>query len=328
MNRPLPWQSELYQNLLTQFQTNRLPHAVLFHGNDGSGGWDLAISLSERLLCRSSDHYACGQCKSCQLLATGHHPDRLVIQPEEPGKALKVDQIRKINEFSAQTAQQGGIKLILIEPADAMNVNAANALLKVLEEPGGDTYLLLVTERLDAILPTIKSRCRLQRFSKPDRQQALVWLHDRQPEKSEKELSDLLSLAMDSPLTALNLLDGNRLSVRDQLIEGLTLLMKGQASPVELAQQWQKNDPRDIFYWLVLWFSELVRFVGAKGQLPISDQGIAKVLKFSAAKCEPVSLFDLCDHILRVRAGLLEQKNLNNQLVLEEVLIRWHRLLV
>jgi DNA polymerase-3 subunit delta' len=327
MNHLLPWQNDLYQSLVTQFQASHLPHAMLLHGAVGSGGLQLATALSERLLCHGNDVNPCGHCKSCQLLATGYHPDRLMIQPEEAGKALKVDQIRTITEFSAQTAQQGGVKIIVIEPADAMNVNAANALLKVLEEPQGDTFLLLVTERLEAILPTIKSRCRLQKLGLPDRSQAIVWLKEQSADKTDEQWSQLLGLALGSPLTVLSLLEGNRLDVRDHLVEGLTQMMKGQCSPVELAQQWQKHDPKDIFYWFMMWFSELVRFVASKGQSPITDDKAAKLLKFSAAKCELDSLFSLCDHILKVRAGLLAQKNLNNQLVLEEVLIRWHRLL-
>ena len=152
-----PWQENLWQQLAGRAQH---AHAYLLHGPAGIGKRALAERLMARLLCLSpSGLDACGNCKSCHLLAAGTHPDNFVLEPEEADKPIKVDQVRELVEFVVQTAQLGGRKVVLLEPAEAMNLNAANALLKSLEEPSGNTVLLLISHQPSRLLPTIKSRC-------------------------------------------------------------------------------------------------------------------------------------------------------------------------
>jgi len=136
----LPWQAELWRQLAGRTQH---AHAYLLHGPGGIGKRQLAEQLMALLLCqRPVDATACGECKACQLLAAHTHPDHYILEPEEVDKAIRVDQVRDLVGFVTQTAQLGGRKVILLEPAEAMNLNAANALLKSLEEPSGDTVLL------------------------------------------------------------------------------------------------------------------------------------------------------------------------------------------
>ena len=125
-----PWQVALWQQLVGRTQH---AHAYLLHGAAGIGKRALAERLMAYLLCRQpTDVGACGQCKACYLLAAGTHPDNFILQPEEPEKPIKVDQVRELVSFVVQTAQLGGRKVVLVEPAEAMNLNAANALLKSL----------------------------------------------------------------------------------------------------------------------------------------------------------------------------------------------------
>lgn len=113
----------------------------------------MAERLMARLLCQQPQGLdACGGCKACMLLKAGSHPDNFVLEPEEADKPIKVDQVRELVAFVVQTAQLGGRKVVLIEPVEAMNVNASNALLKSLEEPSGDTVLLLVTHQPSRLL--------------------------------------------------------------------------------------------------------------------------------------------------------------------------------
>lgn len=152
-----PWQDALWQQLAGRTQH---AHAYLLHGPAGIGKRALAERLMARLLCQQPAGLdACGQCKSCYLLAAGTHPDNYILEPEEADKAIKVDQVRDLVSFVVQTAQLAGRKVVLVEPTESMNINAANALLKSLEEPSGQTVLLLISHQPSRLLPTVKSRC-------------------------------------------------------------------------------------------------------------------------------------------------------------------------
>src|SRR5262245_27152291 len=119
-----PWQTTLWQQLSGRAQH---AHAYLLHGPSGIGKRALADSLVAFLLCQHPQgDSACGQCKACQLLAAGTHPDFFLLEPEEPEKPIRVDQVRELVGFVVQTAQLGGRKVVLVEPAEAMNVNASN----------------------------------------------------------------------------------------------------------------------------------------------------------------------------------------------------------
>ncbi|MDP9032838.1 MAG: DNA polymerase III subunit delta', partial [Pseudomonadota bacterium] len=145
MAEAYPWQDSLWQQLAGRAQH---AHAYLLHGPVGIGKRALAERLMASLLCqRPNGLEACGECKSCMLLKAGSHPDNYLLEPEEADKAIKVDQVRDLVSFVVQTAQMGGRKVVLIEPVESMNINAANALLKSLEEPSGDTVLLLVSHQ-------------------------------------------------------------------------------------------------------------------------------------------------------------------------------------
>ena len=128
MAEAYPWQDSLWQQLAGRAQH---AHAYLLHGPIGIGKRALAERLMASLLCKQPVNLeACGECKSCLLLKAGSHPDNYLLEPEEADKAIKVDQVRDLVSFVVQTAQMGGRKVVLIEPVEAMNINAANALLK------------------------------------------------------------------------------------------------------------------------------------------------------------------------------------------------------
>src|SRR5690606_18188179 len=137
---PYAWQQAQWADFHTRVRNNNIPHAFLLAGQEGFGAEGLAMAMGQYMLCLSpTDTLVCGKCKGCLLLDAGTHPDLLVVCPEEGGKQIKVDQIREVSRFVANTAQQGGYKIIVLQPAEAMNINAANALLKNLEEPAGKT---------------------------------------------------------------------------------------------------------------------------------------------------------------------------------------------
>jgi DNA polymerase-3 subunit delta' len=175
-----------------------MPHALLLGGQAGLGKRTTALFLAKALLCETgrAGQGACGKCPSCHLYEAGNHPDlrtietgqedaqaieptdeESVISARKPSRQIPVDAIRALADFVATTAHRGGAKVIVIVPAEAMHPSAANALLKMLEEPpGGATYFVLVSHRPDRVLPTIRSRCFRVPFGVPAADAALDWL--------------------------------------------------------------------------------------------------------------------------------------------------------
>ena len=207
-----PWHKAAFDQLVAAKAA--LPHALLLKGARGIGKLAFARALAKALLCESpaAGGAACGACSACLWFEQGSHPDYRQIEPaseaegdaddtEKKSASIAVDQIRILPDFINMSSHRGGAKAVVIHPAEALNVNAANALLKSLEEPPPRTYFLVVTHRPHQLLPTIKSRCQQIALPVPDRKTAGAWL-------AEQGLSDTdLALAHvgDAPLLAAEL---------------------------------------------------------------------------------------------------------------------------
>lgn len=141
--------------------SNRLPHALLLKGGHLEEKMAYTINKISTFLCVSSDQIgtSCGQCQACYLVSQKTHPNLRIISPDKEGHAIKIDAIRELTDFVQQTGLIARERFIVISPADALNLPAANALLKMLEEPPAYTYFFLLTENMARLLPTIKSRC-------------------------------------------------------------------------------------------------------------------------------------------------------------------------
>jgi DNA polymerase-3 subunit delta' len=316
-----PWQQALWQ----QF-TGRTDHAhaYLLHGPKGIGKRALAERLMALLLCqRPLPASACGECKACHLLAAGTHPDNFVLEPEEADKAIKVDQVRELVGFVVQTAQLGGRKVVLIEPVEAMNINAANALLKSLEEPSGNTVLLLVTHQPSRLLPTLKSRCVQQACPLPGREQSLAWLTAALPELALDEREELLSLAAGSPLAAVTL---HAQGVREQralVVEGVKKLLKQQLSPTQLAESWNALPLLLLFDWFCDWSNLILRYQLTQDEAGLGLADMRKVVQYLARKAPRAKVLSVQDWILVQRQKVLAKANLNRVLLLEALLVSW-----
>ncbi|MBK8993986.1 MAG: DNA polymerase III subunit delta' [Gammaproteobacteria bacterium] len=182
----------------------RLHHARRPSGPAGIGKRLLGELLARSILCRNPDRgQACGVCRDCQLVTAGSHPDLLRIAPEEPGKQIRIEQIRgELSDFVMRTPSVAHAKAILIDPADAMNTHTANCLLKSLEEPAPRTHMLLLSDAPARLLPTIRSRCQQLRLMPPAPEQALQWL---QSAGGGADAADLLGIAAGYPLGALRI---------------------------------------------------------------------------------------------------------------------------
>ncbi|WP_260960854.1 DNA polymerase III subunit delta' [Pseudomonas citri] len=321
MAEAYPWQDSLWQQMAGR---PRHAHAYLLHGPAGIGKRALAERLMASLLCHNPGSLnACGECKSCLLLKAGSHPDNYVLEPEEADKAIKVDQVRDLVSFVVQTSQMGGRKVVLIEPVEAMNINAANALLKSLEEPSGDTVLLLVSHQPSRLLPTIKSRCVQQACPLPSEAMSLEWLAQALPDCTDEERAELLTLAAGSPLAAVSLQVQGVREQRALVVDGVKKLLKQQQSPTQLAEAWNAIPLLLLFDWFCDWSNLILRYqlTEDEGGLGLAD--MRKVIQYLAQKGSRDKILNIQDWILAQRQKVLSKANLNRVLLLEALLVQW-----
>lgn len=253
------WQKVQWNNLMQR--KDSLPHAILLRGRAGIGKHDFAVSLSNALLCRQPDktQQACGVCASCLWLKEGGHPDFKLITPEDDSSGenaskkkttkksqISVAQIRQLYDYlSLSSHQVQGKRIILISPAETLNIASANALLKMLEEPPANTLFLLVASQPQRLLPTIMSRCQVLELPIPSKEDAVAWLNEQGV--SEPEIA--LEYAGGAPLEALsaqNQFDSNRQLIL-QLALGAKLdpfasaplfLALGMEHAIDIIQKW------------------------------------------------------------------------------------------
>ena len=232
----LPWFESLFSQLTGRFLASRLHHALLLTGPAGIGKSTLASDLSRMLLCRNTTSVgACGECQSCHLFAAKTHPDFHVLQSE---KQLGVDAVRGGIAKLGATAQMSNNKVLLLKGADSMTESASNALLKTLEEPTDNTFLILLTDKFQRLLPTILSRCEKHKLGVPPTEQSLAWLHQQGHNEVDGALLEAYGFA---PLRAkAAVTESDALSFR-YFTDGFASLMQGQASALSLATKWQDN---------------------------------------------------------------------------------------
>ena len=220
---PLPWLALPLQQALR----NPNAHAVLLHGPQGIGQFELALTLAQAWLCEAADGSAkrpCGACASCRLVQAHSHPDLLVLLPEalrealgwtstegedggpeksskaKPSKEIKVDAVREAVGFAQTTSARGRGKVVVVHPAERMNAIASNTFLKTLEEPPGDARFVLSCAAPEALLPTIRSRCQAMALGLPPQDDASRWLEARGVARPEV----MLAATGGQPLEALD----------------------------------------------------------------------------------------------------------------------------
>ena len=300
---PLPWQADSWHRVSQQVDKDRLPHALLAVGAPGIGKYRFAQALAARLLCQQvAAGVACGQCHACELLNAGTHPDLLLLAPEEDSRQIKIDQVRATVEFVARTPAISPRKVIVIDPADAMNLNAANALLKSLEEPGASTVFLLLSDQPSMLPATIRSRCQRLDLALPGREQTLPWL--AAIVGGEKEAESLLAAASGRPVEALALFTGDGLAERVALDRAMDELASGRLTPMD--------------------FPALVKDLDLEEVLALFQQRLERAIRdlAGAGGIASVSLFRLRDDLARQRGAVARGANPNRQLIIEDCATR------
>lgn len=255
-----PWMSDHWSFFLQRLENDKLAHALMVEGPAGIGKASLATAMVAKLLCRENEPGACGHCRSCTLLAAGSHPDYFDLQPEEGKEVIKVDQVRALIGKLDLTTSISERKVACIHPAEKMNAAAANALLKSLEEPAGNTVLILVSDNPARLPVTIRSRCQAISVNQPDSQLVLDWLQsnsDKGPEMNQAALQ----AAGGSPLRATQYLDSPELDAYGQVRAGLARLLERPGSVSVVSNELGALIPVDLWRWLSICVGEVIKSI-------------------------------------------------------------------
>lgn len=316
-----PWQEGLQEVIAAQVARDRLHHALLLIGEPGIGKLDFALRLAAFLLCRSPKRGSpCGDCAPCHLVAAGTHPDLYLVAPEE-SRFIVVEQIRALVEWVAQTAQQGGRKVVILHPAEMINHAASNALLKCLEEPAPGTTLVLVCSRLSALLPTVRSRC--QRFSMavPPREMAEDWLH-RQLGR-EASVAPLLDYAQNRPLKAREIAEGPFVETRKRLVAGLLGLSRDEVTPVACVASLGEGELDALLNLLLYWLGDLLSMKLSNTDRYIRNRDLARPFAEISGRLSREGLLHMIDRVNEERGMVASAITPNRQLILESLMIEW-----
>ena len=314
-----PWHSGAWSTLAQR--VHQLPHALLLHGQQGLGKQAFAQRLARSLLCAqlTPAAEACGLCHSCHLFAAGTHPDLLLIHPLEDSKIIVIDQIRAVGGFLSLRPHTAQHKVVIVSPAEAMNINAANSLLKLLEEPPNGSILLLVTNHSARLPATIRSRCAAIPFKPPSHPEALNWL-ESYPEAKEQPIN-LLEQAGGAPLLALQLARNGFLASREQLMQDIEDLGSGREEPIACAARWKGRGTEACLTWLYGFVFDLIKLgmAGHNEDWPKRETGIIK--KYAISYKELYKFLDVISESRKLLSGPLDEL-----LLLEDILIRWSRI--
>ena len=299
----LPWHDPQWERMERSIRSGRVPHALLLRGASGRGKAMFAGRLAALLLC-GSDAAPCGECASCRLCAAGSHPDRIDVGLAPDRREIVVDQIRALIEVVGLTARFGRWKVVIVDPAGAMNRHAANTLLKTLEEPPGAAVFILVSSNHAQLFPTIRSRCQRIDFPVPDPAIALEWLRGRVPEPEAA-----LALARGAPIGAVEMADGGLLAVRSTLDRDLDEIL-ADGDPMTVAARWKELGRETVTRWLVDILAERLRRSTRSG----AERG-----RRGGADLHFARLLSMLDRCLEVRGGVLARSGANEQLALERL---------
>jgi DNA polymerase-3 subunit delta' len=292
----------------------RLPHSLLLLSAPGLGveslaQWTLAFALCDRKVERP-----CGECASCLLLKADNHPDALIVRVEEEAKQIKVEQVRALIEALTLKSYRGGYKVGLIEGAELLNANGANAFLKTLEEPTQDTLLILTANPNHRLPATVSSRCLRLTLRAPALGEAREWLKEHVG--ADRDWDAALALAGGAPLLACDIDAAGLAAIDANMRAGIKQLSAGEVDVTLLAEQWVRSHLQLRILWLENWITTRVRL-----SLGVAESGPNRTpvrLPDTRVRAKICQLYDLLDSARQFRR--LSQTGMNQQLALETLL--------
>lgn len=321
-----PWQTDLWRQLGES--AARRAHALLLQGRSGIGKLAFARALAQALLCEKPQQggFSCGRCTSCNWFLQDAHPDFRLLQPEalgepeesggqkKPSRHITIEQVRELTDFINLTTHRNGWRIVLIHPAEAMNINSANALLKILEEPPQHTLFILVSHKPHQLLSTMRSRCHKIDMPVPARMEALNWLR----EQGVREPEICLAQAGGAPLEALALAEEKYQQERREFL--LHFINPAGMDPIQLAEA-SEVELVEIVAWLQKWAYDLLS-IRLAGKIRY-HQDFAEQLHELAKSANVKSLLGYQRELLGFKRVL--QHPLNSQLLLEQLMFSYQK---
>jgi DNA polymerase-3 subunit delta' len=288
-----------WDHLRLAWEQGRNPQSMLFIGAMDRALAEFTTQFTMLVLCKVSSANPCQKCIDCQMVAQGQHPDVEWIKPEKAGGPIKIDQIRELQSYSYLTPQRATHRLIIIEAADRMNTAAANALLKVLEEPAAHTLFLLMAQQLSTVLPTVLSRCQVFHFAPVMDLSAtnLLTLGERYSQESEQ--AQIIHQA-------------------ESILDGLIAVIEKKSHPCVVVPQWAEFELNTILWFLYLVYAQIQNMWINK---PMLNGPAAQQLQQLSNLLNPIVIFSQIDKINLLRRKLSHNLNVNSTLVLEDLLL-------
>ncbi|MDI9818196.1 MULTISPECIES: DNA polymerase III subunit [unclassified Legionella] len=281
-----------------QVSTNqRLPHALLLVGSLHVSICDFAYRMAAAILCQGKIK-PCEDCKSCRLLRLNEHPDLFVLEPEKTGGFIKIDQVRELQAVAYTSPQLNNNRVIIINPAEKMNLASANALLKLLEEPPSDVIFLLVAEQISSILPTILSRCQQWQLSSTEvLDRGYLTIGECYPKESER---------------------GKIFSQHIDIINDLFQLASNKISICSLAIKWAAFDFNQLIWLIYLINSQMIYYQLIHFNY---DKDSSELLYELSRYFQPTVLFHQMDELNSIIRKLNQNISINQTLALEALLM-------
>ncbi len=320
-----PWFDPALVRMADARRRGQLPQSLLIHAHPGAGGTEFARVIAQRLLCEQAadvDARGCGRCRGCTRVAANQHPDLVELMPIEDSKQIRIDQVREVLGQLALSSYEGRASVVLFSPAEALNVAAANALLKNLEEPRRDAYLILVATQPSLLSATIRSRCLRLALATPALDVALAWLERHRPGEPWGAVLQVLGVA---PYEALALASpADLLRLRDDTWRVLEELRRGAGiDVVRTAETWARSG--DFLHRLGCLENCLTGLTlkRAAGDSNSSEMRLAAHLSGPELDINIAVGLELLDHLKEVRRQATSP--LNKALLLERFLWRLTR---
>ena len=344
-----PWTEAVFDAFFSS--KDRQAHAYLLAGQSGLGKTVFAEQLVKTMLCQAEGDDACGICQSCKLLDSGSHPDLHVLQGEKrtldisdlfakfapryledeskrkrrknPSAVIAIDQVRGVIPDINTRPHLSACRIIILNTAEDLNINAANSLLKSLEEPPSECFFLLISHEPGRLMPTLRSRCNRIDFRTPDKALALEWLNNQLPGRSDT--ADLLDRATGIPLRALSLADGELNTNETRIYQLMLQLANRQIDPVTAAAELiKKTELIEILTPVQVMISKIIRLKIANKNESVVKKDENEALIDIGKRLNFKQLYTFLDDLSvskRLAGGPLD-----NTLALENGLISWQRM--